>query len=545
MIYKLSLSLFKLWVYNPYNILQHEALANNEEGGDLILISLAIWLVSLFVVRWLLSRHVLKQMNKASHKVKNDNPEVLKIDEIKAKNQPRFTKLDYTTNHETAITTREKFVKEAFLLFRKKYFFSLTAIAIYIAIPLLFNSISGKKIATDTMGTIYALVGMFFVFATLNYYFYRKQFRPQNAHFGIRIEHPAVSVLRKIVNSKFEAYFSIITMSMVFFLSLQFIGIVEADPEMPIEQNIWFGFGLIIASLFHLSIFLKIRKEAQKESNPGLLILRVFGGKKQTKLTFGRITNFWEHFGSWFTVVDPSFFKRKNSIFTFKTLFTLLIIFFVAVGIGMILETPIEAMLNFLVPDNIISQDRLSEFTSIPGMIIALIVYVQYWRFKISRSYAKDEDDIKSKLSKTIKKPVLMDLSYKSLPMYCYDNTWKLAVHEFIINSSVILMDLRGFSEERKGCEYEVDFLLDTFPINGVLFLVDASNDIELVRNLILQRWEKLRKNSPNLKLNHPVANIYASTNNDKNDVQTIIDLLINASQEIDTIKNSNLSTNE
>ena len=47
----------------------------------------------------------------------------------------------------------------------------------------------------------------------------------------------------------------------------------------------------------------------------------------------------------------------------------------------------------------------------------------------------------------------------------CYDNTWKIAVAEFVSVANVVLMDLRGYSTNRKGCDYEVDLLLDQMPI--------------------------------------------------------------------------------
>jgi len=257
------------------------------------------------------------------------------------------------------------------------------------------------------------------------------------------------------------------------------------------------------------------------------LILRVFGDKKQTSLTFGKITNFWKHFGSWFTVVDTSLIKRQNRFFTFKTLFVLLVLFFIALFIGLNMGEYLIPIIKWFIPDGRASESEIREFAVIPGMIIAWIIYLQYWQFKISRSYAKDIEDIRKKLHKTLKRPRKLNLTFKSLPMFCYDNTWKLAVSEFIKHSRAILMDLRGFSEERKGCEYEIDFLLDTFPINKILFLADAKNDRSLIQKTILERWEFLRENSPNVDLKNPKARVFVSNTQDERDVQSIIDLLI------------------
>ena len=499
-----------------------------EQGGGFALIGLGIWLVSLFIVRWRISKHVLRTMNKASKRTTNDQPDELKASEIKAKNKPSFEDLSEYSNNDLAIEKRERFVRNAYLLFRKKYFYGFFAVLAYIVFPFGFLSFSGEPLSDMSMNSAIGVVVLYFLLINLNFYFYRKQFRAEDAHFGVRFEHPYVTVLRKIVNPTLEVFLTFIVIFMVFSLGLQEVGLLEPDPASKIVKgNTLFGIGLLIASLFHFLAFFKIHSIAQKEPNHALLVLRVFGNRKQTDLTFGKITNFWKHFGSWFTVVDTSLIKRQNRFFTFKTLFVLLILFFVAVGVGLAIEGYLIPIVKWFIPDKSASESEIREFAIIPGMIIAWILYLQYWRFKISRSYAKDIEDIRKKLHKTLKRPRKFNLTFKNLPMFCYDNTWKLAVSEFIKHSRAILMDLRGFSEERKGCEYEIDFLLDTFPINKILFLADAKNDQSLIQKTILERWEYLRENSPNISLKNPNARIFVSSTQDEEDVQSILDLLI------------------
>jgi hypothetical protein len=497
-----------------------------EESGDFLMIAMGIWLISLFIVRWRITKFVLSTMNKASKKAINPEPEVLIDSEIKAKNKPVFEDLNKNSDYKLAIEKREQFVKNAFLLFRKKYFYGLLAILVYIMLPFGLYKLSGQEASDESLGIIVMLIAFYFILINFNYYFYRKQFRPQDANFGVRFEHPYVTLLRKIVNPTMEAYLTFLIVYVIFSFGLQEVGLIESatDTEVFIKNTL-FGVGLLLSSIFHLYTFFKIRRIAQKVSNKELLILRVFGDKKQTSLTFGKITNFWKHFGSWFTVADPSFMKRQNSFFTFKTLFTLVFLFIGAVILGLIIDSYLSPVIKSIFPET--SDGKASEFAFIPGMVAAWILYFQYLRFKISRSYAKDIEDIRKKLHKTLHRPRKLDLTYKNLPIFCYNNTWKLAVSEFIKNSSVILMDLRGFSAERKGCEYEIDFLLDTFTINNILFLVDANSDSAFVQKTILARWEYLRVQSPNINIKNPKARIFVSDNQDEIDVQTIIDLLI------------------
>ena len=305
----------------------------SDEGGEFILLSLAIWLISLFIVRWRISKFILRMMNKTSNKTVNDQPDELKASEVKAKNKPLFEDLTKDSDRSLAKEMRELFVKRAFLLFRKKLFFGLLAVLMYFIIPFGLNYLIGDSNSdkNEMPDIIIGFIILYLIFICLNYYFYRKQFRAQDAHFGIRFEHPYVTLLRKIVNPTIEAYLSFFVIFIIFGFGLMAIGLIEPEESFKnAPLNTWFGIGLIIASLIHLFTFFKIRRIAQKEPNQALLILRVFGDKKQAELTFGKITNFWKHFGSWFTVADPSFIKRQNGFFTFKTLFTLLILFSLA-----------------------------------------------------------------------------------------------------------------------------------------------------------------------------------------------------------------------
>ena len=146
----------------------------------------------------------------------------------------------------------------------------------------------------------------------------------------------------------------------------------------------------------------------------------------------------------------------------------------------------------------------------------------------IDRNFVRSQADLEGRLLRLERWPRKWDLTFKSLPTMCYDNTWKVAVSEFIKTSEVILMDLRGYSDERKGCEYEVGLLLDTVPLQRIAFLVDAPG-LPLVRKLILKRWERLLTTSPNLNQVPTQALIYVSSKQNKKDIQGIMDILMEA----------------
>jgi hypothetical protein len=123
--------------------------------------------------------------------------------------------------------------------------------------------------------------------------------------------------------------------------------------------------------------------------------------------------------------------------------------------------------------------------------------------------------------------PRYLDLSFRHEHVLCHDNTWFLAVADFARRADVVLMDLRGYSEERKGCQREVDFLFDAVPLDRLLFVVETATDMGLVQDMLLARWRRLRKTSPNISLASPVVHLYVARDNDRRDMQGILDRLV------------------
>ena len=505
--------------------------ASDYDAGENIWIAMTLVVICLFVVRFYMKRYVLRLMNKTSEKATYSEPIELESSEEKAKHQPTFIELDRNSKHDNATALREDFVKKAFLLFRKKYFYGVFGCLLYFSLPLILGIIGGDGFMNDDL--MVSLLGfpiLYFVYITLVYLFHRKQFRAENAKFGVRFEHPGITLLRKIVNPEFEKYFTIGFILIMVSIGVTGIPIDDGYGNLTdVRPSLWVTIGYVLAGIIHAFLIVKIRRQSQQVSNTSLLILRVFGDKKQVLLTFGRLTNFWKHIGSWFTIVDPSFIGRQYRLFKIKTLLTIAGIFIAAFILVLFFSKNIVSTLRYLLPIDGASDSKIEIFFMIPSIVLAWALYFKYWKFRISRSYAKDHESIKRKIAKVMEKPRKQDMTFKNLPMFCFDNTWQLAVSEFIKNSKVILMDLRGFSSERKGCEYEIDFLLDTFPINGILFLVDVASDKHLVQTTINERWEYLRINSPNMNLEHPEAKIFVSEMQDEDEVQTIIDYLIEA----------------
>jgi len=90
------------------------------------------------------------------------------------------------------------------------------------------------------------------------------------------------------------------------------------------------------------------------------------------------------------------------------------------------------------------------------------------------------------------------DGRYRKWSFFCHDDTWKMVVHRLARDSDAVLMDLRGFTEKARGCIYEIDELLDTMPLERIVFVIDrTTNEISLAR-VFSDSWIKLGATSPN-----------------------------------------------
>ncbi len=297
---------------------------------------------------------------------------------------------------------------------------------------------------------------------------------------------------------------------------------------------IWvmFGFTLILAPTMphviylpllvlaiHLLAFYFLRKKGRERDNLKLLILRVFMIGKTSHFTLKNLVKFWKHFGTYFTVGDPSFYKVNwKRIFNYNF--------------------PIYILLTFFLYTLASDPNKEQEGGIFTGFIFLLVVFniiaLRVNLTGVKRNFMNTTDELKERLSKLKKWPLKYDGSFKEMPVMCYDNTWKQAVDTLINTADVVLMDLRGFSESNKGCEYEVGELFDHVPVDKIMFLGFPST-VPLIRDTLSKQWNLLKTDSPNLKISQPVVRLFVVEKENDKETQSILDLLLLAASTSDS----------
>lgn len=91
-----------------------------------------------------------------------------------------------------------------------------------------------------------------------------------------------------------------------------------------------------------------------------------------------------------------------------------------------------------------------------------------------------------------------VDGSFRTHEIACFENGWRPVVQRLIREASVVLMDLRGFTAQNRGCVYELGLLVNLMPASRVMLLVDSTTDeVELAKTLG-EAWAGIRPDSPN-----------------------------------------------
>ena len=157
-----------------------------------------------------------------------------------------------------------------------------------------------------------------------------------------------------------------------------------------------------------------------------LLLLRVFGDTRRTEALFERIASRWQRFG----------------------------------------------------PVTMIAAPDVVAGTVDPGDML------RFASGNIDASFITSQDDLTRRLA-TMDVAPDRDGRFRISEFCCRDDTWQATVVALIERADAVVMDLRGFSSERHGCEFELRELAARLgPGRGVL-VVDASTDRALLAGLV------------------------------------------------------------
>ncbi|MGB8509197.1 MAG: hypothetical protein WCD76_12490 [Pyrinomonadaceae bacterium] len=81
---------------------------------------------------------------------------------------------------------------------------------------------------------------------------------------------------------------------------------------------------------------------------------------------------------------------------------------------------------------------------------------------------------------------------------FCLEDTWRGALLRLVGDTDAVLMDLRGFTRCNRGVVFELTQLLNVKPSQKIVFTIDATSDLDYVREVLAAAWQRMSINSPN-----------------------------------------------
>jgi hypothetical protein len=88
--------------------------------------------------------------------------------------------------------------------------------------------------------------------------------------------------------------------------------------------------------------------------------------------------------------------------------------------------------------------------------------------------------------------------SYPASRYLCHGTIWKAAVDELLRRVDLVVLDLSGFGPKNRGTEYELQRVIDCYPVERIVFLADPRSDKKFLNEQIRVSWQRMAAGSPN-----------------------------------------------
>jgi hypothetical protein len=123
--------------------------------------------------------------------------------------------------------------------------------------------------------------------------------------------------------------------------------------------------------------------------------------------------------------------------------------------------------------------------------------FLAFLRGRLASAYISTGNDLDRRLT-DIELRTDPDGRYRVNEFFCRVDTWQETVTRLMAQSELVVMDLRAFTSERKGCIFELGALIDQVPFHRVVLLIDQTTDEPLLRRTLADLWGKINPQSPN-----------------------------------------------
>jgi hypothetical protein len=166
-----------------------------------------------------------------------------------------------------------------------------------------------------------------------------------------------------------------------------------------------------------------------------------------------------------------------------------------------------------------------------PDLATAIVEPHEFLGFvggRLSRQFVQDEPDLEQRLARLDTRPD-PDGRHRVNEFFCYADTWQTTMRRLAQRSDSVLMDLRSFSRSNQGCLYEIGALLDSVPLDRVVFVIDQTTDRAFLEESLQRLWAGLRADSPNRRSADPQIRLLPADKQSGREVEALLQRLLPA----------------
>lgn len=185
-------------------------------------------------------------------------------------------------------------------------------------------------------------------------------------------------------------------------------------------------------------------------------------------------------------------------------------------------ESFVEALAyrwRFLGPIQLVAAPDVATANMDPPEFFAL------YRKRVDTLFVQRPEDVESRVDGAdyVRDP---DARFRINEFFCFNTVWQPVVQRLLASTDTVLMDLRGFSRERRGCRYELGQIVALAPIERCVFIADRHTDTELLRSELAAAWAQMPAGSPNAGPGPRHARVLRIERHDRRELAALIEML-------------------
>ncbi len=125
--------------------------------------------------------------------------------------------------------------------------------------------------------------------------------------------------------------------------------------------------------------------------------------------------------------------------------------------------------------------------------------FLDFLSGRLARNFIHGPADLERRLAELDLAPD-PDGRFRVNELFCDGGSWQQAVARLMAGSDLVVMDLRGFSHQNRGCLFELQALIDSVPVERLILLIGGPGDFDPLRQTLRALWQEMRASSPNAR---------------------------------------------